>query len=278
MTISEGSPNIDRVIDSLIELWQEFQNIQQNQNVEDEKKNRDLAMGFLNCAKDDIRAVKILYEKQLLSLSVYHLQQAVEKTTKAYALALSVVTTRELKEIKHKGPLTFIKLLKKKWAMAYINLVKTLNPNVNVNIIDKVEKIINKEQKELAEMPKTVICTYLNSVKQMRNILQKQMYPQIDKAINLLEPLLHEETENLKKAIDAALRTGIVASFISLYLLSVITYSHSTFTRYPDGEIKPSDYYSRRLEIVECINDILSEVEICVNALEQEYGLKGGYE
>jgi len=278
MTISEGSPNIDRVIDSLIELWQEFQNMQQNQNVEDEKKNRDLAMGFLNCAKDDIRAVKILYEKQLLSLSVYHLQQAVEKTTKAYALALSVVTTRELKEIKHKGPLTFIKLLKKKWAMAYINLVKTLNPNVNVNIIDKVEKIINKEQKELAEMPKTVICTYLNSVKQMRNILQKQMYPQIDKAINLLEPLLHEETENLKKAIDAALRTGIVASFISLYLLSVITYSHSTFTRYPDGEIKPSDYYSRRLEIVECINDILSEVEICVNALEQEYGLKGGYE
>jgi HEPN domain-containing protein len=252
--------------------------MRQNQNVGDEKKNRDLAMGFLNCAKDDIRAVKILYEKQLLPLSIYHLQQAVEKTTKAYALALSVVTTRELKEIKHKGPLTFTKLLKKKWAAVYINLVKNLNPNVNVSIIDKVEKIINKEQKELAEMPKTVICTYLNSVKQMRNILQKQMYPQIDKAINLLEPLLHEETENLKKAIDAALRTGIVASFISLYLLSVITYSHSTFTRYPDGEIKPSDYYSRRLEIVECINDILSEVEICVNALEQEYGLKGGYE
>jgi HEPN domain-containing protein len=280
MTVPTELPNIEKVTDSLGELWQEFQKMLQNKNTEKQKENSDLATGFLNCAKDDVEATKLLYEKRLFSLSVYHLQQAVEKTTKACALLLSIVSKEELIEIKHKSPLTFIKFLKKSWAIKYIDLIKMLNPEIKTNV-DDVEKIINEKQDELARMSKTVIRSFLTSIEKIRVILQTQMYPRIVIFLaffDLLKPLLRERTENFKKSFDEIFRSGMVTSFISLYLLSVITYPHYAFTRYPDGGIKPSDYYSGRLEIVECVNDILSEVEICINALEQDYGLKGGHE
>ncbi|MEM0328696.1 MAG: HEPN domain-containing protein [Thermoproteota archaeon] len=276
MAVSEDLPDIEGVAGSLVELWQEFQKMLQNQNLEKQKENRNLAMGFLKCAKDDIAATKLLYENQVFSLSVYHLQQAVEKTTKAYGLILSIISKEELMEIKHKSPLVFIKLLEKSWVTKYIGIIKMLNPEIKTNI-DDVEKIINEKQDELAKMPKTVIRSFLTSIQKMKVILQTQIHPWIVISLDLLKPLLCGQTEKLKKSIDEVFRSGVITSFIGLYLLSVITYPHYIFTRYPDGEIKPSDYYSSRLEIVECITDILSEVEACINALEQDYGLKGGH-
>ncbi|MEM3908054.1 MAG: HEPN domain-containing protein, partial [Nitrososphaerota archaeon] len=244
MAVSEDLPSIEGVAGSLVELWQEFQKMLQNQNLEKQKENRDLAMEFLKCAKEDIEATKLLYEERLIPLSVYHLQQAVEKTTKAYALALSIVTIRELREIEHKSPLVFIKLLKKRWVVSYINLLKILYPQMIKDFdIDEVEKIIRNKQKELAEIPKNVTISYLTSIKEMRNDLPK-IYLQVKKFVDLLKPLTNDQTENLKRALEATFSSGTVTSFISLYLLSVITYPHYIFTRYPDGEIKPSDYYS----------------------------------
>ena len=67
----------------------------------------------------------------------------------------------------------------------------------------------------------------------------------------------------------------LLVSFISLYLLSAITYPHFAYTRYPDGKIKPSDYYEDKIEIVKCVNEILAEVELCISVFEQSYGSKG---
>lgn len=273
MTVSEDLPNIENVAGSLDELWQEFQKMLQNQNTEKQKENRNLAIEFLKCAKDDIKATKLLYENKVFPLSVYHLQQAVEKITKAYALVLSIISKEELMEIKHKSPLVFIKLLEKSWAIKYINLIKMLNPWIKTNV-DDVEKIINEKQDELAKMPKTVIRSFLTSIEKTRAILQGQIRPQINILLGLLKPLLNEQTENLKKTFNEVFRSSMITSFIGLYLLSVITYPHFAFTRYPDGEIKPSDYYSGDMEIVECVNDILSEAELCIDVFEQNYGFK----
>ena len=49
-----------------------------------QSKNKKLASEFIECALIDVSAFKIL--KGIRSLSIYHLQQAVEKTAKAMLL------------------------------------------------------------------------------------------------------------------------------------------------------------------------------------------------
>jgi len=64
---------------------------------------------------------------------------------------------------------------------------------------------------------------------------------------------------------------NFVASFIALYILymlSVITYPHFSYTRYPDSEVKPSEY-NENLGIVKKSPEIWNLLEESIATIEK---------
>jgi hypothetical protein len=55
-----------------------------------------LAKELLACAKTDLMACKVLYEKKIYSESTYHLQQSAEKATKAILLNFGMFNKKDL--------------------------------------------------------------------------------------------------------------------------------------------------------------------------------------
>jgi hypothetical protein len=57
--------------------------------------------------------------------------------------------------------------------------------------------------------------------------------------------------------------------FVSLYTLALITFPHEEFTRYPDREIKPSQY-TENLGVVSEFNALMDRVEGIYKYIESE--------
>jgi HEPN domain-containing protein len=257
---------------TLISSVEQIAKLLPSQNKRRAQRSLKLADGFLACARADLQAASLLQENQMLSVSVYHLQQAVEKTTKAYALALNAITPGELRKIGHKSPLTFIRILRKRWAVKYIGILQSLYPDIKTNT-SELETLIETKQEELAQLPRDVILKWMSLGAKIRSGLQSE---DINKKIALVLDSLPNLLSNVVPAneLESSLRTaranfdlGISLCFANLYILSVLTYPHFSFTRYPDGKILPSDYVSG-LGIVDCEAEILPEVESTMAALD----------
>lgn len=271
-TLNQG--NVDQM-KVLLELGQEISAALTSLSEEQKKETMELARGFLECSRQDIQTTRLLYERQVFPLSVYHLQQAIEKATKAYALAFFAISKEDLISIGHKSPMAFIRMLKKSWVNKFIVVLKMFYPDAKTNV-SEAEKIINlkKTQKELAKLPESVIQNFLDLDEKIRDALtsdktQNQINSQIEILLRSLKGLLPGvNTEEIMKSFRTNFSFDIACSFGGLYILSVVTYPHWEFTRYPDKEIKPSDY-SSDLGIVQCVDGILAQVENTIQVLEK---------
>jgi len=79
--------------------------------------NRKLAKEFIDIARNDLKTAKALQktkDRELNASMVYHIQQSVEKYSKAYALIFGAVSKRSMKEIGHEPSKAFIKCLRNK--------------------------------------------------------------------------------------------------------------------------------------------------------------------
>lgn len=271
-TLNQG--NVDQM-KVLLELGQEISAALTSLSEEQKKETMELARGFLECSRQDIQATRLLYERQVFPLSVYHLQQAIEKATKAYALAFFAISKEDLIKIGHKSPMAFIRMLKKSWVNKFIVVLKMFYPDAKTNV-SEAEKIINlkKTQKELVKLPESVIQNFLDLNEKIRDALtsdktQNQINSQIEILLRSLKGLLPGvNTEEIMKSLRTNFSFDIACSFGGLYILSVVTYPHWEFTRYPDKEIKPSDY-SLDLGVVQCVDGILTQAENAIQALEE---------
>lgn len=64
---------------------------------EDEYSKRlEISQSYLDCAKSDLVASKVLNEHKLNALSIYHLQQAVEKTSKCFGILFFSISPGKL--------------------------------------------------------------------------------------------------------------------------------------------------------------------------------------
>lgn len=77
------------------------------------RNSHDKARRFLQAAAEDIRAADLLYQGALYRSAIYHLQQATEKTLKAYLLAQSALDIPRLRT--HNSVLLFADFLE--WAL-----------------------------------------------------------------------------------------------------------------------------------------------------------------
>jgi len=224
-----------------------------NRKQKNSEKNITLAKEFLELSKKDISISKYLYDKKDFSNSVYHLQQSVEKLTKAFGLAFFMLNKNDFKGkkgVSHKTPLAFVKMLNVKWVEPYISLMKSFYPNLKTDT-KELEEIIHKKKYELAKLNENEIRNFLNLAKNIKHKLEdKDVKRQITNIIdNILSSSLLPETSKESKALHFLrnnFKIDFVISFISLYLLSVITYPHFSYTRYPDEEIKPTEYTMSR--------------------------------
>ncbi len=224
-------------------------------NVKTEDMSRALELTKL--AEDDLKSSKLLYENKLYALSVYHMQQAVEKTAKAYALMFGIITGDKLKEIGHESPLVFINMLKQSWVAAFLVALKKTNPNVKDNPNELLDIVDSKEKTlEMARNPSDQILIMLNQID-----LIKEAFTGDPSMADFMNQYL--SAFNIPNEVYSS-----IYSFIYLFILAFVTYPHETFTRYEDGEIKPKDY-KPGFGIVDATPKIIEKMEEIIPTTEK---------
>ena len=255
------------------------------------KPNKKMAKQFAKCAEVDLYASKVLYSKKDYSNAIFHLQQAVEKLAKAYTLQTGFMTIEEIKGVRHDTPEVFLKLLTKKRIWPIFDMVNEISEvKVDTKQLPEVRKISKRIKKigmkvEVARFSREQIKSILtlcdgiekgfqkarsvydqkiailkNQSKELWNMLK----PQLEMLALHADPNMSEKTvknmlENFKpEFLDRS------ANFIELFILSIITYPHAVFTRYPDGDVMQEDYLPG-LGIVDEIEGIWIILERCMS-------------
>lgn len=246
------------MINDIVEVAKEIANIKLNPD------NYKLGEEFLKNAEDDLEVSKCLYEKEKFSLSIYHLQQSVEKTVKAGGLIFNLIPPEQLKKIGHKTPLTFLKMLEKPWVIKFVKIAKENYPDLKTNTTEAEETIHNKHL-EIAKWKKDSILNFINLPKKLKEQveLESAKNPSISQLIKIFNQFSNRD---FREVVEFA------SSFVTLYLLSAITFPHEEFTRYPticpDKGIKPSDY-QKGLGIVDSAPEIFAELENSILSLRR---------
>lgn len=94
------------------------------------------------------------------------------------------------------------------------------------------------------------------------------------KEVNTHNKKINKElSENMQEILECFFNEVFdiktVSSFVTLYLLSVITYPHFNYTRYPDLEVNPKEYAG--LGITKSYLDIYKNVDECINNLDKYF-------
>jgi len=248
----------------------------------------DLTVGYISSAKDDCKATMLLFDAGLFALSTYHLQQATEKTTKAYLLSTNIISIKEARDINHNSLNGHILLAQK-----MINYSKGMIRNVSLlmNSNSKLEllKKINKE--EVARLPYSDIAKLVDSsdltLPKHRKLISdaieniKDRESEGRKTIRTVavqkgldEDKIEDEIDNqldqLRSDVmnNASIKYSTLLPF--LYIASAVTYPHQGYTRYPDGNIRPRDY-TMNMGIVEATPDLCGRIMKVIECIENEY-------
>ncbi len=244
----------------------------------------------MECAGNDLKASKTLYSTGDYPNAIFHLQQSVEKATKAYALSIGLFKVDELKGVGHDTPEVFLKLLAKKGILQSIDMLNRISSaeidkSKNLEIREIIKKIKKTETKvkvakltkeqiqgnlqlcktidEFHQKIKRDLASSITPLKSLSSEMSKIIGTQLDEAgLSIkskdLDKIIRNEFDKIKpEFLDWA------SKFTRMFILSVVTYPHAIFARYPDGEIKPKDY-RRGLGIVDEIESVLKELEDCV--------------
>jgi HEPN domain-containing protein len=205
---------------------------------------------FLQIAKIDLEACRILYGKKIYSASSYHLQQAAEKTIKAHALLTGEFTIKEIREISHKTPRFFPILLKK--LGEYQNYYEYKHPG----IIETAS-----QTKDLIEFKDTNIKFAKISYEMIKELLEKNNQQKKD--------ILRKETKS-KSGKEKMLLIELInyhSNIALLYLICFFTFPHESYSRYPDGELKPLEY-TNDLGIVKATPELIKLLDEVIQKID----------
>lgn len=139
--------------------------------------------------------------------------------------------------------MAFINMLKENWMEDLVEICyqitgkKLLAKNKDY---DYFRNVVKKGTEEIAKMDKEQIMTLLN-------LLNNVNYSSIMKKMKVPKKLF---SVDIKWALD----------FGNVYLISIVTYPHAFYTRYPNGKITP-DYYKKGVGIVDTAEEIANKLE-----------------
>lgn len=235
-----------------------------------------LIKGFLRISRDDLEASRLLHERELFALAVYHLQQAVEKATKAQILLSGRITVEEIRGIRHdslRGQQIFANKLSR-----YVKMLAQATPGLNADL-SKLDELRGKsKRREVALFDgitiDTLIAAYDSQVEhanlptglashKMETIFTQVLrdYPEF----KLTEDEIKEARSKLNEMLPRLVSSGQSLPF--LFVASVLTSPHWMWTRYPDGDIKPWEYQksmgivSRMPQLIDRVDKVLESME-----------------
>jgi|GEM_PF-3378538 len=219
------------------------------------------AYKYLNAASTDLKACHLLFEAQVFPLAVYHLQQAVEKTTRAYTIGLGQLTPEDLKT--HRTPLYVLRILGNRPQEEYAFILDSIKLDISKDTTyrdnySQVQSLINSDlvgQEDLAKLPykandkkELSISTLLTlcDISTDRAVMDKTT-----EALGILS--MCSDIDVTQFSIEKLLRPSHAITLC--YLLGAITFVHESTTRYPGSFLEPTDYTSS-LGIVQALPDL----------------------
>lgn len=266
------------------------------------KKDYEYIRELLEIARIDWCASSKLYSEGIYSQSTYHLQQCVEKVTKAYFLYTGYITIEELKPgrkskkesllkkfifwrkdkqeyIGHISPKAFLILLSKKQFEKRVQFfLKLSSSKEDVRVINKqVKKIIEKKKElELCKISSSQIKEIISFYDSVNRVVKSQKNALKVKILSFVNSLdiksqdIKELSDEEKKSIakdfskyrkikDFMLDAPINSLF--LWLLSVITFPHFNYTRYPGNKNFNYNDYTNELGIISCQGTLLKIID-----------------
>lgn len=242
-------PDISNNLESIIELLK-------TKRFPATKAMQDLALAFLETAETDRKDCETLYRKKSYSNAVFHLQQAVEKATKAYWLGNGLLNEKEVRG--HRTPEIFLRAIFEKTGLKML-AQQLPDKSTNEYVQKAFEALENKEKRlELAKIPFNNIrksISYMESNRKLNEGMLRDLEYQLSSMPGYQPP-----------SISLLLTIQSMSSLVTLYILAVYTFPHEAYSRYPDGSFKPSDY-TKDLGIVRATPDTLKYLKRAIREL-----------
>lgn len=172
-------------------------------------------------SKEDLYIAKMVYDKEYYWAAINHLQQSIEKAAKAYGLSLGIIENPK-KEIGHKTPKVYLKLLKPRWVG---DLTKVFIPDIELEktITNLSALVEEKNEGDIMDLDKSIpfmIEAYEKMLKNMNRSFSRSDIKAIVK-----------ETKK-RCGIDIKYLYIAHARFTILYLFSFITWIYAIEPRY----------------------------------------------
>jgi HEPN domain-containing protein len=237
-------------------------------SLEEQKLIKDL----LELARQDLRAAKLLRGEKLYDLAIYHVQQSVEKAAKAWALDSKFIDRSELLDVGHLSPMAFLKISDKTIGKKLVEVIRPIFPGTQEAL--GLEELIKNNSARFARLPAPEVrkvldaCNELSS--QLPEVLRKAL-PKIFASLAEISDVGDDESSKIRRTMRERyaerqktdwpfrLISGMLGGTL-IYLLSALTFPHESFTRYPDLEIKPSEY-SESMGIVKLMGEVIAVIE-----------------
>lgn len=231
----------------------------------------------IDCAKADILTINAIEtsfkgDARLNALKVYHLQQAVEHLTKAYAymfLTKGEVSGHDNFEIFRKLADSF-----KTQFGSLLDVDRSLKA---------MEKLQQMGPVDIAKLPAQEINGFIDSVEGVTSVVSRFVSPNIDwdavvdAALGAIaaDPKTDKSKmptkEKMKELLQKNNREQNILESASILpavlIIGYLTYPHEAFTRYPDGEITAAEYARNPVGIVACFDRIYTIVNRTVTLL-----------
>ncbi|MDX1910386.1 MAG: HEPN domain-containing protein [Saprospiraceae bacterium] len=268
---------------------------------------KSIAQQFLEIARKDLNAARLLRENGEFPMAIFALQQSVEKTMKALGLEGAMVSFDELAsgQIGHKAYRIFragaqqmskkvqsvlVQLETDPSALDFLPISKKAFQQYHLQLKTQEGKIGNLQSADYAELDATEFAELFKSFEEAAKIsldvppedFQKQMIAwfqgvaqnKVKSPINPDEMVAFcSDLDNVKlllNALDKVVRIEIWAVSI-LFPLSIITTAHEADSRYPCANCghHPPEYYRPGLPLVDNLGKLIEWQSKCIDVMAE---------
>lgn len=201
------------------------------------------AQDDLDLARQDLTLSKLSYDAKIFNQACYHIQQSVEKATKAYYKLLGILEDKAIRGTSHDTPELFLKMVELPWVQSFVGLAQNMSGTQVVADTSKAQTVIHSkiERAKIARISTVAINKMLGLI------------PQIEKATAPFFPLTNKD---------------LVMASLRLYLLASVTFPHEGYSRYADEVVNPREY-TPKLGIVASIKKVWKETETAISEVQQ---------
>jgi len=202
------------------------------------------AQELLDVAGEDLKASKLTYDGGVFIAAASHVQQAVEKTAKAYYKILGVLDDKTIRNTSHNSPELFLRMVELPWAQEFGEFAGKFTGSDVVTDTSDAQSTIDTQAKraEIARLDAKQINNYLSLIPK----LEEKLLP-----------------------LFSVMNKDLVMAMLRLYLLSGLTFPHEQYPRYPDsGMVKPKEY-TAQLGIIAAIKSVWAETDAAIAEVQR---------